>query len=253
MDKKKSEIQKSDYAPIILVPGFWLGEWAWDAVLAALQDDGHNVKALTLPGLESADADRSLVKLSDHVDTICDAVRAAGEPVVLAVHSGAAVPGYAVSDRMPEQIAAMVYVDTFPLKGAINPNFEGIEMPLPPWEEFDEPDIRGMSDEHRNLLRQQAIPEPGDAVRKAPVLENDRRLDVPSIVICTSHSSDEMKAFVKEGHAWFKGLAELHNVTYIDLPTHHWPMWSRPGELASVIGDIARRARLTKSIKNENR
>ncbi|MCJ8007325.1 alpha/beta fold hydrolase [Lederbergia wuyishanensis] len=239
MENNKS-IHKSNCAPIILVPGFWLGSWAWDEVTEALRSEGHNVTALTLPGLESADADRSNVKLSDHVDAICDAVRAAGEPVVLAVHSGAAVPGYEVSDRMPEQIAAMVYVDTFPLKGAINSNFDGIEMSLPPWEELDETDIRGMSDEHRNLLKERAIPEPGDPVRQAPELVNDNRLDVPSIVICTSHTSDEMKAFVKGGHEWFSGLAELRDVTYIDLPTHHWPMWSRPKELASVIGDVAR-------------
>ncbi|TMF60385.1 MAG: alpha/beta hydrolase, partial [Chloroflexi bacterium] len=75
--------------PIILVPGFWLGAWAWDEVAAALRADGHDVRALTLPGLESADADRSRVTLADHVDAICEAVRAAGRPVVLAVHSGA--------------------------------------------------------------------------------------------------------------------------------------------------------------------
>ena len=42
-------------APIVLVPGFWLGAWAWDEVAAALRADGHDVTALTLPGLESAD------------------------------------------------------------------------------------------------------------------------------------------------------------------------------------------------------
>ena len=48
-------------APIVLVPGFWLGAWAWDEVAAALRADGHDVTALTLPGLESADADRSAI------------------------------------------------------------------------------------------------------------------------------------------------------------------------------------------------
>ena len=91
-------------APIILVPGFWLGAWAWDEVTAALRADGHDVAALTLPGLESADADRSSVTLADHVDAICDAVAAAGRSVVLAVHSGAGAPGYAVTNRIPEQI-----------------------------------------------------------------------------------------------------------------------------------------------------
>ena len=38
--------------------------------------------------------------MSDHVDAICEAVRAAGAPVVLAVHSGAGVSGYGASDKV---------------------------------------------------------------------------------------------------------------------------------------------------------
>ena len=34
-------------------------------------------------------------------------------------------------------------------------------------------------------------------------------------------------------------LAELSDVTYVDLPTSHWPMWSRPKELAEIIGGVA--------------
>src|SRR5919106_1338969 len=104
--------------PIILVPGFWLGAWAWDDVAAALRADGHDVTALTLPGLESADADRSAITLSGHVDAICEAVRTAAAPVVLAAHSAAGFAGYAASDRIPELIAAMVYVDSAPGTGA---------------------------------------------------------------------------------------------------------------------------------------
>lgn len=241
METKSEVLQNIDAAPIILVPGFWLGAWAWDDVVGALLAGGCDVQALTLPGLESVSTDRSAITLSDHVDAIGAAVQSAGAPVVLAVHSAAAIPGYVVSDRMPEQIAAMVYVDTFPMKIAMNPDFGAIELPLPPWDELDQADIRGMSDEHRNLLRQRAVPEPGCALREAPVLIDDRRLDVPSLVVCTSHTSDEMKAFVETGEGWILGLAELHDVTYIDLPTHHWPMWSRPDELARVIEEVARR------------
>jgi len=57
-------------APIVLVPGFWLGAWAWDEVAEALRADGHDVTAVTLPGLESADADRSGVTMEDHVSKI---------------------------------------------------------------------------------------------------------------------------------------------------------------------------------------
>ena len=175
-------------APIILVPGFWLGAWAWDDVVSALRTDGHDVTALTLPGLESPDADRSAITLSDHVDAICAAVTAAASPAVLAVHSGAGVPGYAASDRVPEQIAAMVYVDSGPAAGALDPGFDAVELPLPSWEELreDGSSVDGLSAEQLDAFRRRAVPEPGGAIRDAPGLTNESRLDVPSIVLCSS-------------------------------------------------------------------
>jgi pimeloyl-ACP methyl ester carboxylesterase len=228
-------------APIVLVPGFWLGAWAWDEVAAALCADGHDVTALTLPGLESPDADRSAITLSDHVDAICEAVRAARAPVVLAVHSGAGASGYAASDRIPESIAAMVYVDSGPATGALDPDHTGVEHPLPsPTELEANESLEGLSEEQLATFRQRAVPEPGGVLRAAPELSNDARLDVPSTVICTSYTPEQYQDAVKEGYAWLGGLAELRDVTYVDLPTSHWPMWSRPRDLAGIIGDVAR-------------
>jgi pimeloyl-ACP methyl ester carboxylesterase len=230
-------------APIVLVPGFWLGAWAWEGVVAALRATGHNVTALTLPGLESADADRSTITLSDHVDAICDTVKAAGPRVVLAVHSGAGAAGYAASDRIPEQIAAMVYVDSGPATGALDPGFDAVEKPLPSQEELEEEEnLDGLTEEQLETFRRRANPEPGGVLREAPMLTNDARLDVPTTAICTGFTSDEYKAAVKEGFAWLGGFAELRDVTWVDLPTSHWPMWSRPKDLAAVIGDVARSA-----------
>jgi pimeloyl-ACP methyl ester carboxylesterase len=228
-------------APIVLVPGFWLGAWAWDEVVAALRADGHDVTAVTLPGLESADADRSAITMSDHVDAICEAVRAAGAPVVLAVHSGAGVSGYGASDRVPEQIAAMVYVDSGPATGALDPDVTATEVPLPSREELEEEEnLDGLTEEQLETFRRRAVPEPGAALRESPVLTNAARLDVPTTVVCTGYTSEQYKDAVKEGWAWLGGLAELRNVTYVDLPTSHWPMWSRPLELAGIIGDVAK-------------
>src|SRR5215207_3934249 len=98
-------------APIILVPGFWLGAWAWDEVASLLSADGHDVTALTLPGQGSQDEDRSSITFGDHVDAIIDAVETADRPVVLVVHSASGFSGFVASDRVPEKIAAMVYVD----------------------------------------------------------------------------------------------------------------------------------------------
>jgi pimeloyl-ACP methyl ester carboxylesterase len=229
-------------APIVLVPGYWLGAWAWDEVADTLRADGHEVTAMTLPGLESAEADRSNVTLSDHVDAICEAVQAAGRPVVLAVHSASGFSGYAASDRVPERIAAMVYVDSTPGKGAMDADFEGDEKPLV-WEEIEaEENLDGLSEEQKEAFRQRAVAVPGGVLRESVELQNDARFDIPSTIVCTGFTSEQYKEAAKEGYAFIAGLGELRDVTWIDLPTSHWPMWSRPQELAAIIGDVAQSA-----------
>jgi pimeloyl-ACP methyl ester carboxylesterase len=178
--------------------------------------------------------------MADHVEAIADAVRTAGSPVVLAVHSGAGASGYGASDLVPELIAAMVYVDSAPASGPLDPAFEGVELPLPSAEDLAaEENLDGLTEEQLATFRTRAVPEPAGAVREAARLTNDARLDVPSTVICTGFPSDQVKAAVQEGYNWLGGLRELRNVTWIDLPTSHWPMWSRPQELAALIGDVA--------------
>ncbi len=227
-------------APVILVPGFWLGAWAWDEVAGILRADGHEVSAITLPGLESADADRSRVTFADHVDAICAAVGAAGRPVVLAVHSASGFSGYAASDRIPDRIAAMVYVDTAPGKGAVDPGFEGVERPLN-WDELvAEENLDGLSEAQLETFRRRAVPEPGALLREGAELTNDARREIPSTMICTGYTAEQYQAYARD-HDWpfLAGLKELRDVTWIDLPTSHWPMWSRPRELAAILGGVA--------------
>jgi pimeloyl-ACP methyl ester carboxylesterase len=227
-------------SPIILVPGFWIGAWAWDEVADALRTDGHDVTALTLPGLESADADRSAITFSDHVDAICDAIKAKGVPVVLAVHSATGYSGYAASDRIPERIAAMVYVDSAPGKGAMDPDFKGVDKPMV-WAEIEKGEnLDGLSEEQKETFRRRAVPEPGAVMREGAELTNEARLDIPTTVICTGYTSDQYQEYAKEGYEWLAGLLEVRNITWVDLPTSHWPMWSRPKELATIIGDVAK-------------
>ncbi len=228
-------------APIILVPGFWLGAWAWDEVAGALRADGHDVTAITLPGLESADADRSGVTFEDHVAAIIDAVSAAETPVVLAVHSASGFSGYAASDRVPERIAAMVYVDTAPGIGPLDADFTGDEKPMDWGDIEDEENLDGLSDEQKETFRQRAVPVPGGVLRGTVELTNDARRDIPSTLICTGFSAEQYQTSAREHPEWsfLAGIPELRNATWIDLPTSHWPMWSRPVELAAIIGDVA--------------
>ena len=230
-------------APLILVPGFWLGAWAWDDVATALRADGHDVTAMTLPGLDSADQDRAAVTLADHVTAICDVIRSTGTRVVLAVHSGAGGAGYAASDQVPDLIAAMVYVDSGPATRALDPDLTGEELPMPSPEDLAaEENLDGLTDEQLATFRERAVPEPGAVLREAPRLANDARLDVPTTVICTGFSSEQVKEAVAEGYAWLGGLTELRTVTWVDLPTSHWPMWSKPRELAQILSGISRAA-----------
>ena len=228
--------------PIILVPGFWLGAWAWDEVAARLRADGHEVTALTLPGLESVDADRSKITLADHVDAICDAVTAAGRPVVLAVHSASGFSGYAASDRIPDRIAAMVYVDTAPGVGALDPDFADVEKPMDWASVSAEENLDGMSDDQKDTFRRRAVPVPGSLLREGAILTNDARRDIPSTFICTGFTAEQYQTYAREHPEWafLAGIPELRNMTWIDLPTSHWPMWSRPKELAEIIGNVAR-------------
>ncbi|MGH2356542.1 MAG: alpha/beta fold hydrolase, partial [Candidatus Limnocylindria bacterium] len=180
-------------APIILVPGFWLGAWAWDEVADSLRAEGHDVTAITLPGLESADADRSAITFSDHVDAIVDAVRRADAPVVLAVHSASGFSGYAASDRVPERIAAMVYVDTAPGVGPLDPDFEGVEKPMV-WDEIEQQEnLDGLSEDQKETFRRRAVPVPGGVVRGSAELTNDARRDITSTLVCTGFSAEQYR------------------------------------------------------------
>ncbi len=227
-------------APIVLVPGFWLGAWAWDEVAAILRADGHDVTALTLPGLESVDADRSNVHMADHVDAIVEAVRAAPAPVVLAVHSATGFSGYAASDRVPDRIAAMVYVDTAPGVGALDPEFPADEKPLN-WDDFSaEENLDGLSDAQLQRFRERGVPVPGNVLREGIELLDDARRDIPSTIIATGYTSADYKKYATETDmTWLAGIKELRNLEWIDLPTSHWPMWSRPRELAEIISRVA--------------
>lgn len=230
--------------PIVLVPGFWLGAWAWDEVASILRDNGHDVTAITLPGLESREADRSTVSFEDHVTAICDAVRAKQEPVVLAVHSAAGFSGYAASDRCTDDIAAMIYVDTAPGIGALDPDFDGVEKPMI-WAEIEaEENLDGLSEEQKHAFRERAVPEPGAMIRESVELTNDARRDIPSTFICTGFTAEQYQTYAREHPEWafLAGIPELRNTTWIDLPTSHWPMWSRPQDLATIIGDVAEKA-----------
>ncbi|WP_306232188.1 alpha/beta fold hydrolase [Agrococcus beijingensis] len=230
-------------ARIILVPGFWLGAWAWDEVAAILREQGRDVTALTLPGLEPEHPARGEVSLEDHVGAIEAAIGAGEGPVLLVAHSGAAIPATVALDRNIDRIPRTVWVDTAPVVdgSAMDASFEGDEMPLDAlWEEeLGQGSMRDLTDEQLAQFRRRAVPEPAGAVRDRPSLTDDRRLDVPATIVCTAYSADDYRSYAEQGASFLAGVLEHRALTMIDLPTGHWPMWSKPAELAAIIADEA--------------
>ena len=224
---------------LVLIPGFWLDGASWDDVAGPLRDAGHSVHALTLPGLESRGADRSEITLRDHVEAVIGVVDTLPGDVVLVGHSGGGAIAHAVADARPDRIARVIYVDCGPLGNGdvINDELAASngEIPLPDWSEFGEEDLVDLNDELRDRFRRIAVPQPARVATDKQVLADDRRYDVPATVIACEFSSGMLKGMVAEGHPYVSELGKLNNVEYVDLPTGHWPQFTKPRQLAEAI------------------
>jgi pimeloyl-ACP methyl ester carboxylesterase len=230
---------------IVLVPGFWLGAWAWDAVVEELRSHGHQATAVTLPGRHDAEPARGSVTWADQVAGLAAIVEQAGPGVVLVAHSGAGSIASGVLDRNPDAVERMIYVDSGPSAdgAAYDPGLEPelAEVPLPSFEKLSAngASLEGLSEDDLAEFRRRAVPEPGLVIHEPIHLGNDRRRDVPSTLIACSISSATVRELAQQAHPMFAEVAELRDLAYVDLPTGHWPMFSRPKDLAEAIIAVA--------------
>ena len=227
---------------IILIPGFWLDASSWDEVIPALRQAGHRAQALTLPGMESKDADRSQITLRDHVDAVVEAIDSvdpASGQIVLVGHSGGGAIAHAAADARPGRVARVVYVDSFPMGegGLINDELpvENGEVPLPDWSLFEKEDLVDLDDDLRAAFRERAIPTPVHVASDRQRLSDERRYDVPATVIACEFSSAQVREWMAQDHPAMRELARIRDVGYIDLPTGHWPQFTKPAELGQAI------------------
>ena len=235
---------------IILIAGHWLGAWAWDEVLEHLTTDHSRAIAMTLPGLDGNDPERATKTLDDQAAAVLDVITQLGvsedQPAILVAHSGANAPVSLVLDRHPELVHRVVWVDSGPVApgSAFAPDLpeELEELPLPPFDVLaQQASLEGLSAEVLERFRARAVPEPGPVLRQPVELTNDARRKVRTTLVCCSIPSEQVMELVRAGHPMFAEVANIEHLDVIDLPTGHWPMWSRPLDLAKAIQSAATR------------
>jgi len=224
---------------IILVPGFWLDASSWDEVSPPLAAAGHRLHPLTLPGLESPDASRAGIGLRTHIDAVVEKLDSLGGKAVLVGHSGGGAIIHGVADARPDRVERNIFVDSGPLgEGDVINNelpADGDDIPLPPWDGFEDADLVDLTDELRNGFRARAIPQPKGVAYDKQHLHDPRRYDVPATVIACEFPSSLLMEWIDAGHPYVAELARIRDVEYVDLPTGHWPQFTKPAELGQAI------------------
>lgn len=222
---------------IILIPGLWLDGSSWEEVTPTLEQAGHRTHPLTLPGMESKSSDRSQIGREDHVDAVVATIDSVDGSVVLVGHSMGAGIAYAALDARPDRVTHAIYVGGFPTGDGQSSEFPSVdgEIPLFDWSDFDEEDLVGLDAEARARFRERAIPSPARVTSDPQRLSDEGRYGVPVTVICTEFSAEMLKGWVDDDLEPVREFQKIRDVTYVDLPTGHWPQFTKPTELAEVI------------------
>lgn len=225
---------------ILLIPGLWLNGASWDAVLLGLERAGHRPHPLTLPGMESRDADRSAITLDDHIKAVVAAIDAIPEgKVVLVGHSGGSGIAWAAVDARPDRVARAIFVGGLPSPSGSTiadafPAANG-EIALPDFAEFEDADLVGLDDAGRANFRERALPSPERVVTDVLALADERRYDVPVTLMCPEYTSAMVREWAAKGAGPLSEVPNIEHVDYLDLPTGHWPQFTRPDDLATAI------------------
>jgi pimeloyl-ACP methyl ester carboxylesterase len=224
---------------VILIPGLWLDGSSWDEVVPAIERAGHRAHPLTLPGMESRTSDRSGITLRDHVDAVVASIDSLESRVALVAHSAGGAVAHAAVDARPDRVAHVVYVGGFPFPDglAIGDEYpaENGEIPLPDWSNFAPEDLAELDDAALARFRERAIPSPEQVTRDPQQLSDERRYDVPVTAIATEYTSDMLRDWIARDMPPVREFAKIRSVNYVDLPTGHWPQFTRPDELARLI------------------
>ncbi|MEU9731414.1 alpha/beta fold hydrolase [Streptomyces sp. NPDC048002] len=224
---------------ILLIAGLWLDGSAWDDVVPELAALGHRPLPLTLPGQGDGSTDATL---DDQLEAVLAAVDSAqGKPLVVG-HSAASTLAWLAADARPEKVAKVALIGGFPAAdGRSYADFFEVEdgrMPFPGWGPFEGADSADLDQDARDRFASAAVPVPEGVARGVVRLTDERRFDVPVVVVCPEFTPAQARECVADGDS--PDLARAKHVEYVDIDSGHWPMVTRPRELARLLAEAAR-------------
>ena len=245
-------------AAYVLVGGGWLGGWCWQGVARRLRQEGHDAYPVTLTGLgERVHLASPQVDLETHITDVVNLIEYEDlHGVVLLGHSYAGLVVTGVADRIPQRISQLVYLDTglipngtalietFPtearrhIEQQVEKLGDGWRFPIPPQEELATfGSLEGLDEARLELLRSRSVDQPFATFTQPLELKNPAREALPKVGILCSFSLEEVQAIIDSGNPVFREMASP-TWRFVELPTGHYPMFSRPDDLAVVLLEL---------------
>jgi pimeloyl-ACP methyl ester carboxylesterase len=100
----------------VLIHCAWEESRAWDDVSKSLQQRGHTVTAIDLPGHGKNSLPVPQVTMANYIQAVVDEIEALDHQVILVGHSMTGTVISQVAERMPDKIERLIYVAAFLLK-----------------------------------------------------------------------------------------------------------------------------------------
>ena len=165
---------------------------------------------------------------------------ASGTPMVVG-HSAACTLAWLAADARPERVAKVALIGGFPsADGEPYADFfelkDGV-MPFPGWGPFEGPDSADLDEEARRDFASAAIPVPEGVAKGVVRLTDERRFDVPVVLVCPEFTPAQAQEWIDAGDV--PELAKAKHLDLVDIDSGHWPMITKPVELARLLAAAA--------------